>query len=546
MTNSISRSKVPEQDVAQALADRLIKALPAGTNVSVELLTEAYRSVLRGATCARLTEEELEALLGEGFQKVLAAAAKDSHGAESPLVIANDIDGAVTKSLIYLRAMDEAEEELRDMIMEVCQPREIPWPYDLAAPYLKFLALDQGKSRGKLPALEKLSRRRFVVLTGGPGTGKTYALKAFLWLALGAGKIEPGRIQLMAPTNRAARVMSEVVDKTIVQAGVVDQRFAELLRGIPRATTIHRMLGERDALKKAELVVVDEASMVDLNLFRKLLEGIDRSKATLLIIGDPNQLPSVDIGSVLLDISNPKVGFFESTVARLHGSERSNPEIVEVAEAVNEGKFEVLEAHGHRHELELVKVVAEATSEAGPFIKIRELSSVRQEGWETKALALTKGLKVLCSHRSGPQGSVALSEKVMKKLGLSSADDDGAIIMVTRNDPAQGVVNGEIGVVADGRAYFSAGEDEFRSLALSELPDYELAYASTIHKAQGGEYDRVIIVIGKSEQEAFLSRELLYTAITRAKTSYDVYGSKDAINALKPVKRASGLAARLR
>jgi exodeoxyribonuclease V alpha subunit len=73
-----------------------------------------------------------------------------------------------------------------------------------------------------------------------------------------------------------------------------------------------------------------------------------------------------------------------------------------------------------------------------------------------------------------------------------------------------------------------------------------LAYASTIHKAQGGEYDRVIIVIGKSEQDAFLSRELLYTAITRAKTSYEVYGSLEAIKALKPVQRASGLAARLR
>jgi len=306
------------------------------------------------------------------------------------------------------------------------------------------------------------------------------------------------------------------------------------------------MLGERDALKKAELVVVDEASMVDLNLFRKLLEGIDRSKATLLIIGDPNQLPSVDIGSVLLDISNPKVGFFESTVARLHGSERSNPEIVNVAEAVNDGKFDALEADGHRHELELAKVVAEATSEAGPFVKIRELCVARPEGWAAEALALTKQLKVLCSHRSGPQGSVALSEKVMKKLGLKSVDDDGAIIMVTRNDPAQGVVNGEIGVVADGRSFFSAGDDEVRSLALSELPDYELAYASTIHKAQGGEYDRVIIVIGKSEQEAFLSRELLYTAITRAKTSYEVYGSLEAIKALKPVQRASGLAARLR
>lgn len=546
MTNSISRSKVPEQDVAQALASRLIQALPVGADVSVELLTEAYRSVLRGATCARLTDEELKGLLGEGFRKTMAAAAKVSHGAESPLVIAKDIDGAVTKSLVYLRAMDEAEEELRDMIMEVCQPRDVPWSYDLAAPYLQSLALDAGKSKGKLPALAKLSKRRFIVLTGGPGTGKTYALKAFLWLALGAGKVEPGRIQLMAPTNRAARVMSEVVDKTIVHAGLVDQGFAASLRGIPRATTIHRMLGERDALKKAELVVVDEASMVDLNLFRKLMEGIDRSKATLLIIGDPNQLPSVDIGSVLLDISNPKVGFFESTVARLHGSERSNPEIVNVADAVNEGKFEALEADGHRHELELAKVIAEATTEDGPFVKIRELCGSRPEGWAADALALTKLLKVLCSHRSGPQGAVALSEKVMKKLGLKSVDDDGAIIMVTRNDPAQGVVNGEIGVVADGRVYFSAGDDEVRSLALSELPDYELAYASTIHKAQGGEYDRVIIVIGKSEQEAFLSRELLYTAITRAKTSYEVYGSLEAIKALKPVQRASGLAARLR
>ncbi len=546
MTNSISRSKVAEQDVAQALAARLIQALPAGSTVSVELLTEAYRSVLRGATCARLSDETLKALLGEGFRKAVAGAVKSSASSDSPLVVTSDMEGDEPNLLVYLRAMDEAEEELKEMLLEVCQPRGEPWTYDLNSPYLSSLKLDQGKSRGKLPALAKLANSRFVVLTGGPGTGKTYALKAFLWLALGAGKIEPGRIQLMAPTNRAARVMSEVVEKTVENSRELDKGFSDALARVPGATTIHRMLGERDALKKAELVVVDESSMVDLNLFRKLLEGIDRAKATLLIIGDPNQLPSVDIGSVLLDVSNPHVRYFDSTVARLHGSERSNPEIVDVAEAVNQGNFELLDSHGRRHELDLAKVVAEATKEESPFRKIREVSVARTAGWEVAALALTKRLKVLCSHRSGPQGSVALSEKIMKRLGLTSSDDDGAIIMVTRNDPAQGVVNGEIGVVADGRAYFNAGDDDFRSLALSELPDYELAYASTIHKAQGGEYDRVIIVIGKSEQEAFLSRELLYTAITRAKTSYDVYGSKDAIKALKPVQRASGLAARLR
>ena len=112
MTNSISRSKVPEQDVAQVLAARLIQALPAGSTVSVELLTEAYRSVLRGATCARLSNDTLKALLGEGFRKAVAGAVKSSASSDSPLVITPDIEGDEPKLLVYLRAMDEAEEEL--------------------------------------------------------------------------------------------------------------------------------------------------------------------------------------------------------------------------------------------------------------------------------------------------------------------------------------------------------------------------------------------------------------------------------------------------
>lgn len=538
------KGKEPDDDVvATSLAKALVKSLGLGETPPAALV-DAYLAVLRGGACAEV-RQELEALASTLDPRL---ASGDPREDATPLVLRADVTPG--RTLAYLRVMDDAEKKFESYVRELFVARALPWALDEQADYLVNLRLDEGEPEPqKLKALRTFARQRSMVLTGGPGTGKTYALRALLWVGCSAGAIAPEDFRLLAPTNRGAREMARTLQDTLADLRETPWELAakSLLRRLPTPITIHRALLNRDDLAQAKCVVVDEASMVDLVLFSRLLESLDRTKASLLIVGDPDQLPSVDVGTVLADLCHPSVFFSAHSTIRLSGSKRNkNKIVIDLADAVRNGKPEALVESGRCRSLDLEAILQEVCAAEAPFARLRDMAKGAESGWQTSALSLVKKVRVLCSLKVGPLGATKLSNAIMRKLGMSSPDDDGCVIMVTQNDAALGVVNGEVGIVSGGRVVLEDAESGYRSLSLSELPDYELAYASTIHKAQGAEYESVVIVVAESSKESFLSCELLYTAITRTKGEFVIFADPDSIKKLKPVKRASGLEARLR
>ncbi len=538
------KGKEPEDDVvATSLAKALVSSLGL-PEAPPSALVDAFLAVLRGGACAEVRQEM--ASLAASLDPRLASL--DPLEDDTPLVLKADVIPG--RTLAYLRVMDDAEKKFEAYVRELFVSREQPWVLDERADYLVGLRLDEGEPEPqKMRALRAFARQRSMVLTGGPGTGKTYALRAMLWLGCTAGGIPPEDFRLLAPTNRGAREMSRTLQETLAALGdsAWEKEAKSLLSRLPTPLTVHRALLNRDDLTQAKCVVVDEASMVDLVLFSRLLDSLDRTKASLLVVGDPDQLPSVDVGTVLADLCHLSVFFAAHSTIRLSGSKRNkNKTVIDLADAVRSGNPEALVESGRCRSLELEAILHEVCAPEAPFARLRDMAKGAESGWQMSVLSLVKKIRVLCSLKVGPLGATKLSNAIMRKLGISSPDDDGSVIMVTQNDAALGVVNGEVGIVAGGRVILEDAEGGYRSLSLSELPDYELAYASTIHKAQGAEYESVVIVIAESSKESFLSCELLYTAITRTKGEFVIFADPESIKKLKPVKRASGLAARLR
>ncbi len=495
-------------------------------------------------------------------------------------------------------------------------------------------AADAGR-RGQAEAAALALRRRLAVITGGPGTGKTTTVLRLLALvieqALAAGGPAP-RILLLAPTGKAAARMEESM-----RAGRDQLPGSEALRAaIPReASTIHRALGPRrdgtwrhdaDHPLSADLVVVDEASMIDAALMRALLEALPEP-ARLVILGDPDQLASVDAGAVLADICGPegdedraRAGRDDRTsnsdgqatedragppiagcIARLRYSFRFGPEtgIGALARALRSGDVEavlaVLEDPG-REDLSWVErpaIGADGRLEAGLEARVlagygRYLDALdgaavpadasddgagddgaRVEGERDDvgarieaiqaALRALGGFRILCAHRRGPSGVARLGSAAIEALSRAGRIQvrgerwAGRPILILRNEPALGLYNGDVGLVAEDprsrgelRAFFEGPEGGPRSLALPRLPAHETVLAMSIHKSQGSELDELAIVL-PPPGSPLLTRELLYTAVTRARRGLSIHASREAIEICvrRRAARASGLQARL-
>ncbi len=536
--------------MARNLADFLIRE--AGVSASPELqavIASAYEAVLRGKTCHRHPAMPPESkLFGP-------AAAPTETGAEphldtplSVLALAKpEEDG--TRALVYLRSMDDAEHLFVQSLAAINQARAEPWEVDPLADYLR----PEDLSEDKHAALLALGRRRFLIVTGGPGTGKTRTIRAMLKVAQAAGGLPKEQIAVLAPTHRA---------RIRIQEGL-DESQQESLAGI-KAQTVHAFI--RDARKglPAEFVVVDEASMVDLVTFRQLLESLSAS-ASLIIVGDPDQLPSVDVGSVLADLckaeglQKPKLGVLHRFEYQ-HRFGKDSP-IARLAAAINKVDVAGVEAiaRADRGTAGLAELTPESiikyvlAGEHNPYVEIVRLAraaalpdAADRQGLITQAMATFNRLRLLCSHRVGPMGSLALSRLIMEQLKIDSPQDDGAVIMVTRNDLDLGITNGEIGIVSGDRAYFQSGE-AIKAFGLAQLPDYLPAFATTIHASQGSQFGKVVVVLGKTAKEDFISRQMVYTAVTRAEREVVLLAEDGAVaTALKtPIGRASGLQYRL-
>jgi len=498
-----------EETDARELASALISALglPADHG-SVKWAEIAYRAVLDGQSCAMLkTSPDLDAIVGTFDQK------------DTPLVLR----GSSAEPLLYLRHMDELEAGLAKSVLQLAVKRDAPW--SLAA--AKDIAQADKLNEEQADALKRLSERSFMILTGGPGTGKTYTLNSLLKYAVAAGALSPAQIRLVAPTGRAARRIAD---------GLAELRKQPAFTDLVEPQTIHSLLDEPEAFDGMQLLVVDESSMVDLMLFNEVIEKLPAG-CSLVLVGDPDQLPSVEVGSVLADLCEAPALLPNKVQLIRQVRSKDAPEIMRFAESVLGGQG--------RESVALVAPTPEAVVELvlSAFAALRDKA---RAGDVEGTLALVDEVRVLCSHVRGPLGAETLSRLIADKLGIRfSPPGAGSLIMVTRNDRrGTGLSNGDVGVMVGDLVYFRGYPAGFD---LNRLPEFSSAFATTIHKAQGSEYGHAVVVLGSSQREGFLNRQLIYTGITRARRQVTLVADRaDFLAACaREVPRASGLKQRL-
>jgi exodeoxyribonuclease V alpha subunit len=436
--------------------------------------------------------------------------------------------------------------------------------------------------------------RRVTVLAGGPGTGKTTTVARLLALLhdLHDGPA-PLRVALVAPTGKAAARLGESVEEHAEQLPDSDR----LRVGAPTASTIHRLLGRRPGSSSRfrhdranrlphDVVVVDETSMVSLTLMARLLEAV-RPDARLVLVGDPDQLASVEAGAVLGDLAkaggspepalDTQLRSVEALAADddpvVHGvvtlrhTWRFEGGIAAFASAVQRGDADeaiALLRAGHEDLLfvDADLEVREPAGLEGLRADVVEASGVliaaAREGRTADALEGLDRHRLLCAHRRGPFGVARWSQEVERWLGQAHpgfADPApgeraspwwaGRPLLVTGNDYDLGLYNGDTGVVVreNGalRAVFGG-----QSFAPARLGGVQTVHAMTVHRSQGSQFRHVTVVLPPPESP-LLTRELLYTAVTRARRVVRLVGSEESVRAAigRPVSRASGLRERM-
>ena len=403
------------------------------------------------------------------------------------------------------------------------------------------------------------------VLTGGPGTGKTTTVARLL--ALVAQAAHPGRLRiaLAAPTGKAAARLQEAVSAEVAKLDATDR---ERLSGL-RAVTLHRLLGGRpDSTSRFrhhrgnrlphDVVVVDETSMVSLTLMARLLEAV-RPDARLLLVGDPDQLTSVQAGAVLADLVDGLADHPSIKIAALRTTHRFGAAIGGLAEAIRSGDAEqvltLLRAGDPAVEFVEDSDAAAALRAVlvGHALKVRECALL---GAGADGLTAMDEHRLLCAHRDGPHGVRHWNRQVERWITDATGQATwspwypGRPLLVTANDYALGIYNGDTGLVAagpDGVQVYIAGATATQQFSPSRIADVETMYALTIHKSQGSQADEVTVILPPAESR-LLTRELFYTAVTRAKKKVRVVGSADEVRAAvgRQALRASGLRDRLR
>lgn len=458
----------------------------------------------------------------------------------------------------------------------------------------RYFGRSEGLDAQRLAALLAV-RNALTVISGGPGTGKTTTVGKILLLLQEQAVATRGaelRTLLLAPTGKAAQRLSESLANNVAELDTSERLRAALPRS---ASTIHRALGyqsrspthfARNAERplSADVVLVDEASMVDLSLMTKLVEAVPKD-ARLILLGDKDQLASVEAGAIFGDIfraagpaaysvelsslaarlgcpgldSATRTAPVRDRTVHLHKSYRYRDDsgIGRLARALRDGNLadarRALEGDDAAVWVELPPADDEAS--------ITRLSELITSGFSEYARAETPErrlecldrFRILAAHRRGRLGVQflnRLTEQTLVPLGLSPTDGlyDGRAIMITQNDYQQELFNGDVGVVAASgstrrlAAYFRSSKG-LRRVQLSRLPAHETVFAMTVHKSQGSEFEQVALVLPEHPSPVF-TRELMYTGVTRAKRRVLVCGTVSVLAAgvATPVVRSSGLA----
>ncbi|WP_094289790.1 exodeoxyribonuclease V subunit alpha [Mycobacterium lehmannii] len=530
--------------VAQRLCD-LVKAPDERVALAVGLVVRALRN---GSVCLNLRTVEqqvgIDGLPWPAVDDWFAAIAAHPLTGRPPVL---HVDG----DLLYLDRYWLEEQQVCDDILSMTAGRPTPPLPDLDRLFPP--GFEEQRAAAELALSQGLT-----VLTGGPGTGKTTTVARLLALLTRGTRL---RIALAAPTGKAAARLQEAVQLEVNKLDAADR---QALSGL-HATTLHRLLGSRPDTSARfrhnrynrlphDVIVVDETSMVSLTMMARLLEAV-RPEARLILVGDPDQLASVEAGAVLADLVD---GLGEDRIAELKTSHRFGESIGRLATAIRTGDentvIDVLRSGGDHIEW----VDTEEPSEQLRKVLVPNAIALRTAavlGDGDAALGILAEHRLLCAHRRGPFGVRYWNHQVERWLSELTGEPiwstwyAGRPVLVTANDYGLNLYNGDAGVTVlrDGVLRAVIAGTERLEFATSRLAEVDTMHAMTIHKSQGSQADEVTVLL-PPEDSRLLSRELFYTAVTRAKEKIRVVGPEASVRAAvqRRAVRASGLARRLR
>ncbi|MEI8309462.1 MAG: exodeoxyribonuclease V subunit alpha [Verrucomicrobiota bacterium] len=463
----------------------------------------------------------------------------------APLVVIDHMG----KRYLQSRRLCRAEREIAARMLDMAG-KETPLPF--TAGDLLFPAATKTDLQAE--AARVAMSRQLAMITGGPGTGKTYTLARILALLVASG-IPANMIRLAAPTGKASdRMKKAVSDSLSGLPAEFQQHLDSLVRIAESSSTLHKLLGYNpqkgcarfDASQPlpCSVLIVDECSMVDVMLWRAVLQALP-ADSRLVLLGDPNQLESVGQGNVFAEmtrcagVAGSKLGptHVHLTEARRF---KERPDILAFARALEQSDADAA--------VRILENVEGASAPRGigwlkspgailpcadfPKPILDALENVAHANTPQDALDALGKICILTAQRDFFVGSQAMSAAIEQHFFQQKGACNQPVI-INHNDSETGLRNGTVGVIhtdSDGKrkAWFHAGDGKLKEVAVAKLPDFSPAWAITIHRSQGSEYDDVLVVLPR-EESPMTTRELLYTAITRAKHNVYVAGELGSV-----------------
>lgn len=587
---------------------------------------QCHHAYLQGDTCIRLSEklwrnpfdlaerysDELRAIwveiqekfagltLAQGQSFLLAHIAfTDQPGQkETPFVVQGNG--------IYLYRAWQDEQTVVNYLKSAVKKASFSVPTEKAKAILERY-FPQHKKRNSEPDWQKIAVatalvQPFTLIAGGPGTGKTYTV-ARLLAALQELQLEqnlpPLRIRLAAPTGKASARLKESIQDSLAQMNLAEKVRQTM---VTQSDTLHRVLGVKpfeDAVTYHEknplpldLLIVDEASMIDLSLMAKLLRALPK-QARLILLGDKDQLAAVEAGAILSELSRfleqDYPPDFAEKLALMTGEQvpvskqasamrqyfveltlstrfDDNSPVGRVAKAINNMQgaesWKILS-----NEIPLVEYAPTASDElsyrqhylqkiwqsavehyAKYLVEIPNTAPTEQQ--LHKIFTAFKSVRYLAALRAGDFGVESLNEKIAEALRAKGYVQFkhsrdwfvGKPIMVTQNDVNVGLLNGDVGLYLGNRVYFEDEQRGYKSFSISRIPAHEMSFVMTIHKSQGSEFGLTVVVL-PPEPSPILTKELLYTAVTRSKPNLMVFARQSIWESAvrNPIQRMSGI-----